>query len=83
MKLIFYRLAHLFGVAEETFLRITSQIMDAFLLRIHQIIAWPTPNQLRIYSRQFDAIGRYDISHLVHVSVHLPYVIFNRTNIVH
>ena len=39
---------HLFGVAEETFIRVTEQVLDAFISRIMQIINWPEENELRL-----------------------------------
>ena len=50
----------MFGVAEETFIRITEQVLDAFISRITQIINWPEENELRLVAAEFDSFGRFD-----------------------
>ena len=55
---LYYRLAHLFGIAEESFLRATEDVMEALLSKIDQLIRWPNAHELPHYAAQFDAIGR-------------------------
>ena len=54
----YFRLSHLFGVSEETFLRVTSEVMDAFLSQIRHFINWPQENELGLYAAEFDTFGR-------------------------
>ena len=56
--IILFRLAHLFDMAEESFLRVTEQVIDALLEKIQQFIYWPSENELPLYGNQFDGIGR-------------------------
>ena len=49
----------MFDVAEETFLRVCDQIVDAMNLHIHQIVRWPTEAELPLYTTEFDKMGRY------------------------
>ena len=54
-----FRLAHLFGIAESTFLRITEQVMDAMIAQIDEFIRWPTEAELHMHAREFDRTGRF------------------------
>ena len=53
-----YRLAHLFGVSEEAFLRITEDVIDALISLIDNFIIWPNENELALYARQYEMVGR-------------------------
>ena len=52
-------LAHLFGIAEEPFLRVTTEVMDAMIARIGEVIRWPDENELALYAAEYNTIGRY------------------------
>ena len=53
------RLANLFGVSEDVFLKCTNIVMDALVGNLHQIIRWPDPTEFEEYATKFDEIGRY------------------------
>ena len=53
-----FRIAHLFGVSEEAFLRVTDQMMTGLISKIHQIIRWPTAAELDSFADEFEYIGR-------------------------
>ena len=54
----FRRLAHLFGISEEPFIRVTEQVVDALISQISQIISWPQENELALVAAEFDSFGR-------------------------
>ena len=55
---LFYRLAHLFGISEESFLKVTEQVMDAMIDQIEDFIRWPTEGELALHAREFDRTGK-------------------------
>ena len=56
---ICYRLAHLFGISEQSFLKVTEQVMDAMIDQIEDFIQWPTEGELALHAREFDRTGRF------------------------
>ena len=56
--LYFERLAQLFGVSEETFLKCTDVVMDALIANLHQIIRWPKPCEFEEFASEFEKVGR-------------------------
>ena len=54
-----YRLSHLFGIAEESFLRVTEDVLDALITRRQDVIRWPNEQELALYAEQFDYIDRH------------------------
>ena len=59
LYLSFKRLAHLFGVSEDTFLRCTDTVMDALIANLHEIISWPSKNEFADYANNFEDVGRF------------------------
>ena len=53
------RLANLFGVSQDVFLRCTDIVMDALVANLHQIITWPKPEEFAKYAEQFEEVGRF------------------------
>ena len=51
--------AHIFGIAEEAFLRVTSEVIDAMVAKIPEVIRWPEENELDLYAAEYNTIGRY------------------------
>ena len=58
IRYIFYRLAHLFGLSEEPFLRHTEGVIDAIVSKINEVIRWPEEHELAIYANEYNTIGR-------------------------
>ena len=56
---ICYRLVHLFGISEESFLRVTDKVMDAMIDQIEDFIRWPTEGELALHAREFDRTGKF------------------------
>ena len=54
-----FRLAYLFGLSEEPFLRVTEEVMEAMIAKIPEIIRWPEENELNLYAEGYNTIGRY------------------------
>ena len=53
------RLAHLFGVAEETFLRQTESVIGILIDNISKFICWPHPSEFEFLANKFNDIGRH------------------------
>ena len=58
MNKIDFRLAHLVGLSEEPFLRVTEEVLDAMIDKINEIIRWPEENELNLYADEYNTIGR-------------------------
>ena len=54
----YFRLAHMFGLSEEPFLRLTSEVIDAMVTKVPQVIRWPQENELDAYAAEYNTIGR-------------------------
>ena len=54
-----FRLAYLFGLSEEPFLRVTEEVLEAMIAKIPEIIKWPEENELNLYAEEYNTIGRY------------------------
>ena len=54
-----YRLAHLFGISEASFLKVTENVMDAMIHQIEDFIRWPTEGELALHAREFDRTGKF------------------------
>ena len=53
------RLAHLFGISEGCFLRVTEKVLDAMINQIEDFIRWPTEGELALHAREFDRTGKF------------------------
>ena len=52
------QLAHMFGISEETFLRVTYEVIDAMVTKIPEVIRWPEENELDLYAAEYNSIRR-------------------------
>ena len=52
-------MAHLFGIAEDTFLHCTDLVMDALIGNLHKIITWPKKSDFPDIATKFNDIGRF------------------------
>ena len=59
LYLYVFRCAHLFSVAEETFIRCVDEVMEALIDEIGSFIYWPSKDDYPNLASQFDKIGRY------------------------
>ena len=54
-----FRLAYIFGVAEQTFLRQSECIIDILIENISKFICWPHPSEFDFLANKFNEIGRH------------------------
>ena len=58
IEFLLHRLAHLFGVSEDTFLRHTETILEILHDNLHKIIRFPNPDELPEIVRRFNHVGK-------------------------
>ena len=58
MRISIYSLSHLYGVAEETYLRCCDEVMDALIDKIDQIISFPRNTEFAQIANNFNAYGK-------------------------
>ena len=55
---LIFRLASLFGVSEEAFIRATDDVILTLIDNIHLFIRWPEQQDYPVIAANFDEMGR-------------------------